>query len=234
MLTCISTDFDTPWARLNLTSPAILDTIALGCVLCTDCASCPHFVVEISWKYERKSKYRYSISLARIDRTGIGVGAIGDAAEPGQGAGCRPAPQLTASSTPLALTVSCCAIRLMTVCHQCAQGVRLRPFHGGQAAFPHAGRALFAKSAQETGEAASLAVLQDAEVVYVNHLPSQEAITVAPMLGVRRPVYVSAVGKAICAHLSSDDQEGLFDLIDWQPRRVRPSVIRAISASSWN
>jgi DNA-binding IclR family transcriptional regulator len=53
--------------------------------------------------------------------------------------------------------------------------------------------------------------LQDAEVVYVNHLPSEEAITVAPLLGVRRPVYVSAVGKAIWSHLPPDEQAQLFN-----------------------
>ena len=74
----------------------------------------------------------------------------------------------------------------------------------GKLHFPTLAAPYLQRLRQETGEAASLAVLQDAEVVYVNHLPSQEAITVAPMLGVRRPVYVSAVGKAICAHLSSD------------------------------
>ena len=87
----------------------------------------------------------------------------------------------------------------------------------GKLHFPTLAAPYLQRLRQETGEAASLAVLQDAEVVYVNHLPSEEAITVAPMLGVRRPVYVSAVGKAICAHLSRDDQERLFDLIDWQP-----------------
>lgn len=62
----------------------------------------------------------------------------------------------------------------------------------------------------EIGEAVSLAVLQGEEVVYVNHLPSLEALTVGPLLGLRRPVYVSAVGKAIIAFLPEDECEALI------------------------
>ena len=90
--------------------------------------------------------------------------------------------------------------------------------HGivGKLHFPTLAAPYLERLRAKTGEAASLAVLQDAEVVYVSHLPSEEAITVAPMLGVRRPVYVSAVGKAIWSHLPPADQERLFDLIEWQ------------------
>lgn len=62
----------------------------------------------------------------------------------------------------------------------------------------------------ETGETVSIAVLQGAEVVYVNHLPSLEAITVGPLLGLRRPVNASAVGKAIVAFLPKDERETLI------------------------
>ena len=87
----------------------------------------------------------------------------------------------------------------------------------GKLHFPTLATPYLQKLRQKTGEAASLAVLQDAEVVYVNHLPSEEAITVAPMLGVRRPVYVSAVGKAIWAFLSEAESDALYAAIDWQP-----------------
>jgi len=63
----------------------------------------------------------------------------------------------------------------------------------------------------DLGEAVSLAVLQGDEVVYVNHLPSLEALTVGPLLGLRRPIYVSAVGKAIVAFLPDDEREYLVD-----------------------
>lgn len=62
----------------------------------------------------------------------------------------------------------------------------------------------------DIGEAVSLAVLQGDEVVYVNHLPSLEALTVGPLLGLRRPVYVSAVGKAIIAFLPDAEREALI------------------------
>ena len=87
----------------------------------------------------------------------------------------------------------------------------------GKLHFPTLATPYLEKLRQKTGEAASLAILQETEVVYVNHLPSEEAITVAPMLGVRRPVNVSAVGKAIWANLADADSERLYQLIEWQP-----------------
>lgn len=91
--------------------------------------------------------------------------------------------------------------------------------HGiiGKLHFPSLAAPYLERLRAKTGEAASLAVLQDAEVVYVSHLPSEEAITVAPMLGVRRPVHVSAVGKAIWSHLPDPDQERLFAQIEYVP-----------------
>lgn len=65
-----------------------------------------------------------------------------------------------------------------------------------------------------TGEGATLAVLQGHDVVYVNHLPSSEVITVSPMLGLRRPLYVSAVGKAIWAFLPEQVSEKLLEEIE--------------------
>ena len=90
--------------------------------------------------------------------------------------------------------------------------------HGiiGKLHFPSLAAPYLDRLRAKTGEAASLAVLQDAEVVYVSHVPSEEAITVAPMLGVRRPVYVSAVGKAIWSHLAPAEQKRLFELVEWE------------------
>ncbi len=87
----------------------------------------------------------------------------------------------------------------------------------GKLRFPTLATPYLERLRAKTGEAASLAVLQDAVVVYVNHLPSEEAITVAPMLGVRRPIHVSAVGKAIWSHLPAAAQDRLFDLSDCAP-----------------
>ncbi|NWF70332.1 MAG: IclR family transcriptional regulator [Chloroflexi bacterium] len=69
----------------------------------------------------------------------------------------------------------------------------------------------------ELGEAVSIAILQGDEVVYVNHLPSLEAITVGSLMGLRRPVYVSAVGKAIIAFLPAAECEDLIDRLRLKP-----------------
>lgn len=87
----------------------------------------------------------------------------------------------------------------------------------GKLHFPTLATPYLERLRARTGEAASLAVLQDAVVVYVNHIPSEEAITVAPMLGVRRPIHVSAVGKAIWSRLPADKVDRLFDVIDRAP-----------------
>ncbi len=105
----------------------------------------------------------------------------------------------------------------------------------GKLHFPTLATPYLERLRAKTGEAASLAVLQDAVVVYVNHLPSEEAITVAPLLGVRRPVYVSAVGKAIWSHLPAAEQDRLFHLVERVPltgktltdvERIRADLIR--------
>jgi DNA-binding IclR family transcriptional regulator len=69
----------------------------------------------------------------------------------------------------------------------------------------------------ELGEAVSIAVLQGDEVVYVNHLPSLEALTVGALMGLRHPVYVSAVGKAIIAFLSETEREALISQLRLKP-----------------
>jgi IclR family transcriptional regulator, KDG regulon repressor len=69
----------------------------------------------------------------------------------------------------------------------------------------------------QTNEAVSLAVLQRDEAIYVAHLPSNEAITIGPLLGVRRPVYCSAVGKAIAAFLPESERQRLMKLVKFTP-----------------
>jgi IclR family transcriptional regulator, KDG regulon repressor len=77
-----------------------------------------------------------------------------------------------------------------------------------------------------TGEAVNIAVLYGQEVVYVNHLPSLEAITVGPLLGLRRPVYASAVGKAIIAFLPVDEREALISSL--QLKGLSPKTITTL------
>ncbi len=95
----------------------------------------------------------------------------------------------------------------------------------------------------ETGEAVNIAVLQGSEVVYVNHLPSYEAITVSPLLGLRRPVHVSAVGKAIVAFLPPGEQDALLSRIELKaatpntitiPREFRKELerVRALGSAA--
>ena len=85
---------------------------------------------------------------------------------------------------------------------------------GASAHWPSLATPLMKQLRDDIGEAVSLAVLQGDEVVYVNHLPSLEALTVGPLLGLRRPVYVSAVGKAIIAFLPDAECEDLIEQLE--------------------
>lgn len=80
----------------------------------------------------------------------------------------------------------------------------------------------------ETGEAVNIAILQGHEVVYVNHLPSLEAITVGPLLGLRRPVYASGVGKAIIAFLPPHEREKLITSL--KLKALSPKTITRVDA----
>jgi DNA-binding IclR family transcriptional regulator len=59
--------------------------------------------------------------------------------------------------------------------------------------------------AQRTGETAGLAQLDGTEVVYVAVAASPNELSVRPVIGTRRPVHSSAIGKALLAYL--DEQE---------------------------
>ena len=165
---------------------------------------------------ERESWQGYQIPVAGTDRAGVGAGAIGHAAESGQSPRGRPRTAYRILNT---LAAHGFVLRDPLDDQYVVNVRKVFGFaHGivGKLHFPSLAAPYLERLRGETGEAASLAVLQDAEVVYVSHLPSEEAITVAPMLGVRRPIYVSAVGKAIWSHLLPAEQERLFDLIEWQ------------------
>jgi IclR family transcriptional regulator, KDG regulon repressor len=61
-----------------------------------------------------------------------------------------------------------------------------------------------------TGETANLAVLEGTEVVYVVAAQSRELLSVRQLLGTRRPVHCSAIGKAILAYMDQDQRAALL------------------------
>lgn len=57
----------------------------------------------------------------------------------------------------------------------------------------------------ETGETAHLCVLDGAEVVYIAKVESKQTLRMPSNIGRRNPAYCTGVGKAILAHISTDD-----------------------------
>lgn len=72
--------------------------------------------------------------------------------------------------------------------------------------------------AEETGEAALMAVVDGGEVVYVAHEDrSSHVVGVRRLLGVRRPLEVTSLGKAYAAALPPADVEALIPLLGFVP-----------------
>ena len=61
-------------------------------------------------------------------------------------------------------------------------------------------RPLMARVASEVGETVHLAVLDNAEVLYIERIEAQRSMTMGSKLGARNPVYCTALGKAMLAY----------------------------------
>ncbi len=73
-----------------------------------------------------------------------------------------------------------------------------------------------------SGETAHLAILDsDGYAVLVNKIASPRAVTVGGAIGTRRPVYCSAIGKALIAFLPEPKLERLLSSITLVPRTPR-------------
>ncbi len=77
--------------------------------------------------------------------------------------------------------------------------------------------------AQETGEIAHLAVLDKADIVYLEKKGGGQTLTVATKVGGRNPAHASAMGKVLLSGLSSED---LDDVLMWGSlARLTPRTI---------
>lgn len=64
---------------------------------------------------------------------------------------------------------------------------------------------------EETGQAANLGRLVDAEVIYVSRIPSRRARLVGPVIGDRAPAFCTASGRAIMSRLDQAEVEEILD-----------------------
>jgi len=77
------------------------------------------------------------------------------------------------------------------------------------------------KSSQET---VNLAILDGNEILYLSVFESQHTFRMASQVGTRRPLYCTALGKAILANLPAEHQKKLVDSIHFQKHTSRTIV----------
>ena len=68
-----------------------------------------------------------------------------------------------------------------------------------------------------TGETVNLAVLDKTEIVYIAKKESPHSVRISSSVGAHRPVYCTAIGKAILASMDRPKAEALLDRVDIKP-----------------
>ena len=71
-------------------------------------------------------------------------------------------------------------------------------------------RPLMTRVAYEVGETVHLALLDRAEVLYIERIEAQRSLTMGSKLGARNPVYCTALGKAILAHIPESEVDRIL------------------------
>jgi DNA-binding IclR family transcriptional regulator len=71
-------------------------------------------------------------------------------------------------------------------------------------------RPLMARVAFDVGETVHLALLDRAEVLYIERIEAQRSLTMGSKLGARNPVYCTSLGKAILAYLQENEVDQIL------------------------
>lgn len=89
-------------------------------------------------------------------------------------------------------------------------------------AFPHM------KMLQQcTGETINLAVIDNTEVVYIERIESNQIMRASIRVGKRVPIHCTALGKAILAHMDTEDIQQIVEEIQFEPYTVNTINNRA-------
>jgi len=70
---------------------------------------------------------------------------------------------------------------------------------------------------QMTGETVNLAVLDKNEIVYIAKKESRQSIRISSSVGMRLPVYCTAIGKSILACMDNDAVDKIIDGLTFEP-----------------
>lgn len=79
-------------------------------------------------------------------------------------------------------------------------------------------RPLMARVAFEVGETVHLALLDRAEVLYIERFEAQRSLTMGSKLGARNPVYCTSLGKAILAFTPEEEVDQILSQSRMEPR----------------
>ena len=107
-----------------------------------------------------------------------------------------------------------------------AIGVRLARLGSGgsyQTTIRKIGRPVLEELARITSETVSLAVLEGCEVFYVDVMESAHTFRLVPRIGMRHPLYCTALGKVMLAFYSEEEQDNLISGIEF--KRLTPHTI---------
>lgn len=107
-----------------------------------------------------------------------------------------------------------------------AIGVRLARLGSGasyQTTMRKIGRPVLEELARITGETVSLAVLEGREVLYLDVMESPHTFRQVSQIGMRHPLYCTALGKAMLAFYPEQEQKCLISGIDFE--RFTPHTI---------
>lgn len=80
--------------------------------------------------------------------------------------------------------------------------------------------------ASETGESASLGILDDREVIHILRVESRHPLRLPSLAGRRSPAYCTGIGKVILAHLDGLRLEQYLDDVPLEPRTPRTITSR--------
>jgi IclR family KDG regulon transcriptional repressor len=108
-------------------------------------------------------------------------------------------------------------------------GPRLAKFGNGaghQATLCRTSAEILEKLRADTGETVNLAVLDKAEILYVSVFQSKHTFRMASEVGIRRPLYCTALGKAVLAYLPPLHQKELTGTIQFD--QLTPHTIASV------
>ena len=95
-----------------------------------------------------------------------------------------------------------------------------------QATLSRASASILERLRATTGETVNLAVLDRAEIVYVSAFESQHTVRMVSELGMRRPLYCTALGKAILAYLPAEQLGKVLPALRFE--RFTPQTICSV------